>query len=223
MHLEGESMGLTEKQNRFLHYLTAKLAEDGQAPSLRQAATDMGVSHTAVAQMLGQLEKKGLIERGGHYSRTIRLVPAGPVAAGSARSRELPIIGRITAGLPMYAQQEWDETVIVDRTLFAGDNLFCLRVSGESMRGAGILNDDLVICEPRQYAEKGEIVAVLIHGDEATVKRFFLRPDHIELRPENDAFPVMRYPFGELLVQGKVVGVLRGRSPEYSFAGENAR
>ena len=216
-------MELTEKQNRFLHYLTEKLASDGQAPSLRQAATDMGVSHTAVAQILGQLEKKGLVERDGHYSRTIRLVPAGPVSAGSARGRELPIIGRITAGLPMYAQQEWDETVVVDRTLFAGDNLFCLRVSGESMRGAGILNDDLVICEPRQYAENGEIVAVLIHGDEATVKRFFLRADHIELRPENDAFPVMRYPFGELLVQGKVIGVIRGRSPESSFTGENAR
>ena len=216
-------MELTEKQHRFLHYLTERLAGDGRAPSLRQAATDLRVSHTAVAQMLAQLEKKGLIARGGHYSRAIHLVPAGPVSTGAARGRELPVIGRITAGLPMYAQQEWDETVMVDRTLFTGDNLFCLRVSGESMRGAGILNDDLVICEPRQYAENGEIVAVLIHGDEATVKRFFLRADHIELRPENDAFPVMRYPFGELLVQGKVVGVLRGRSPEYSSAGNNAR
>ena len=216
-------MALTGKQNQFLQYLTEKIAEDGRAPSLRQAATDMGVSHTAVAQMLGQLEKKGLIERGGHYSRTIRLLSEFPAATSSAGGRELPIIGRITAGLPMYAQQEWEQTVIVDPALFAGDNLFCLRVSGESMRGAGILNDDLVICEPRQYAENGEIVAVLIHGDEATVKRFFLRADHIELRPENDAFPVMRYPFGELLIQGKVVGVIRGRSPESSFPGENAR
>jgi repressor LexA len=216
-------MALTEKQNQFLQYLTERLAEDGRAPSLRQAATDMGVSHTAVAQMLGQLEKKGLIERGGHYSRTIRLVPENPIFTGSTRGRELPVIGRITAGLPMYAQQEWEQTVVVDRTLFAGDNLFCLRISGESMQGAGILDGDLVICEPRQYAENGEIVAVLLHGDEATVKRFFLRPGHIELRPENNAFPVMRYSFGELLVQGKVVGVIRGRSPEFSAAGENTK
>lgn len=216
-------MGLTEKQHQFLQYLTVRLAKDGRAPSLRQAATDMGVSHTAVAQMLGQLEKKGLIERGGHYSRTIRLSSADPAFTGSARGRELPVIGRITAGLPMYAQQEWDGTVLVDRNLFAGDNLFCLRVSGESMRGAGILDGDLVICEPRQYAADGEIVAALIHGDEATVKRFFLRPDHIELRPENDAFPVMRYPFGELLVQGKVVGVIRVRSPKFPAAGDNTK
>ena len=66
----------------------------------------------------------------------------------------------------------------------------------------------------------GEIVAVLIHGAEATVKRFFLRADHIELRPENDAFPVMRYSFADLLVQGKVIGVLRGRAPEPSSPGK---
>jgi repressor LexA len=209
-------MALTEKQDQFLRYLTKRLVADGRAPSLRQAATDMGVSHMAVAQMLGQLEKKGLIERGGHYSRTIRLLSDLPASTASARGRELPIIGQITAGLPMYAQQTWDGTVVVDRTLFAGDNLFCLRVSGESMLGSGILDGDLAICEPRQYAENGEIVAVLIHGDEATVKRFFLHSDHIELRPENDSFPVMRYSFSELLVQGKVVGVIRSRSPEFS-------
>ena len=218
-----DEMALTEKQNQFLRYLTEKLAEDGRAPSLRQAATDMGISHTAVAQILNQLEKKGRIERGGHYSRSIRLASTGLFPVGSARGRELPIIGRITAGLPMYAQQEWDGTVVIDRTLFAGDNLFCLKINGESMRGAGILDGDLVICEPRQYAENGEIVAVLIHGDEATVKRFFLHPDHIELRPENDSFPAMHYQFGELLIQGKVVGVIRGKSPEFSTAGKNTK
>ena len=77
------------------------------------------------------------------------------------------------------------------------------------MQGAGILHGDLAICEPRQYAANGEIVAVLIQDEEATIKRFFLQPDHIELRPENPEFPVMRYPFGEVLVQGKVIGVIR--------------
>jgi repressor LexA len=209
-------MELTEKQDRFLRYLRERIKEDGRAPSLRGAAQDLGVSHTAVAQILGQLEKKGLLERDGHYSRTIRLITDedGPLPA--VRGRELPVIGRITAGMPMYAQQEWDETVVVDPTLFAGDNLFCLRVNGRSMQDAGILDGDLVICEPRQYAENGEIVAVLIQGEEATVKRFFRRADHIELRPENDAFPVMRYSFSDLLVQGKVIGVIRGPNPQFS-------
>lgn len=203
-------MELTEKQKRFYDYLAAKLAEDGRAPSLRQAATTLGVSHTAVAQLIGQLEKKGMLARDGHYSRTIRLLPeSSPVA--STKGRELPIIGRITAGLPMYAQQEWDGVVVVDAGMFRGDNLFCLRIQGDSMQGAGIMDGDLVICEPRQYAENGEIVAVLINEEEATVKRFFLHSDHIEMRPENESYPIMRYRFSELLVQGKVVGLIRGQ------------
>lgn len=204
-------MELTKRQKRFYDYLAERITEDGRAPSLREAAADMGVSHNAVAQLIGQLEKKGVLEREGHYSRTIRLLPEGESQQENmVRGRELPIIGEVTAGLPMYAQQEWEGTVVVDSQLFPGDNLFCLRIKGDSMRDAGIFNGDLVICEPRQYAENGEIVAVLVQGEEATVKRFFLHTDHIELRPENEEYPVMRYQFSELLVQGKVVGVLRG-------------
>lgn len=204
-------MELTKRQKRFYDYLAERINEDGRAPSLREAAADMGVSHNAVAQLIGQLEKKGVLEREGHYSRTIRLLPESESQQENmVRGRELPIIGEVTAGLPMYAQQEWEGTVVVDSQLFPGDNLFCLRIKGDSMRDAGIFNGDLVICEPRQYAENGEIVAVLVQGEEATVKRFFLHTDHIELRPENEEYPVMRYQFSELLVQGKVVGVLRG-------------
>lgn len=206
----GGVVELTDTQKRFFEYLAQRIGADGRAPSLRQAAADMGVSHTAVAQLINQLEKKGVLARAGRYSRSIRLTPNPPSAPDDdGRSRELPIIGQVTAGLPMYAQQEWDGSVMVDSTLFPGDNLFCLRIKGQSMRDAGILDGDLVVCEPRQYAESGEIVAVLIQGEEATVKRFFLHGDHIELRPENDDYPVMRYAFNELLVQGKVVGVIR--------------
>ena len=212
-------MELTGTQQRFFDYLAGRIARDGRAPSLREAATDMGVSHTAVAQLIGQLEKKGMLERQGRYSRSLRLTPYPDRKKQAGGGRELPIIGQVTAGLPMYAQQEWDGTVVVDSRLFAGDNLFCLRIKGESMRNAGILNGDLVVCEPRQYAGNGEIVAVLVHGEEATVKRFFLHPDHIELRPENEDFPVMRYPFSELLVQGKVVGVIRGQGDSLSSSG----
>ena len=212
-------MDLTDRQKRLYEYLAEQLREDGRAPSLREAAADMGVSHNAVAQLIGQLERKGVLERKGHYSRTIRLLPEQDRREDRARGRELPIIGQVTAGLPMYAQQEWDGTVLVDSALFPGDNLFCLRIKGDSMCRAGILNGDLVICEPRQYAENGEIVAVLVHGEEATVKRFYLHSDHIELRPENDAYPVMHYQFGELLVQGKVVGVIRGQNSVFDGSG----
>ena len=78
------------------------------------------------------------------------------------------------------------------------------------MTHAGILDGDLVICEPRQYAQNGEIVVALIGGEEATVKRFFLHADHIELRPENPRYAPMRYRFDEALIQGKVIGLQRG-------------
>ena len=93
--------------------------------------------------------------------------------------------------------------------MFRSDQLFALRVQGDSMKNAGILPDDLVICEPRQFANDGEIVVALVNHEEATVKRFFFKKHRIELHPENEAYPVMAYGFGEVLIQGKVIGVQR--------------
>ncbi len=183
---------------------------------MRQAAKELAVSHNAVAQLLAQLEKKGVVAREGRYSRTLRLLPSEDSRPQRPLGRELPIIGRVTAGMPMYAQQEWAGSVVVDDNIFGGESLFCLRVSGESMRDSGIFDGDIAICEPRQYAENGEIVAVLIDHEEATVKRFFLRPDGIELHPENSEYPVMQYRFSEVLVQGKVIGIVRGMHPSFS-------
>ncbi len=208
-------MELTDKQQQLLDYLTERMDGEGRIPTLRQTAADLGVSHTAVAQLMSQLEKKNVLEREGYYGRTIQLYPGPREVTRSLPGRELPIVGQITAGLPMYAQQEWEGTVVVDSSVFPGDNLFCLRIKGQSMRDAGILDGDLVVCEPRQYAENGEVVAVLIKGEEATVKRFFRYADHIELRPANDDYQIMCYPFSELLVQGKVVGVIRGKHAEF--------
>jgi len=123
---------------------------------------------------------------------------------------EVPVVGSIAAGLPLYAQQEWDGSVVVDAAIYRASNLFALRVKGDSMKDAAILEGDLVICEPRQYAKNGEIIVALINQEEATVKRFFLRKKHIELRPENPAYKPMTYPFNEVLVQGKVIGIQRG-------------
>ena len=201
---------LTARQTQLLDHLQRAVERQGRAPSLRQTAAALGISHAAVAQGLKALEAKGHIKRQGRYSRTIYLLNRARQAAAAHRRREIPIIGRITAGLPMYAQQEWDGSVVVDGAVFTGDNLFVLQVRGDSMRMAGILDGDLAICQPRQYAQNGEIVVALVHDEEATVKRFFLHADHIELRPENPDFPVMRYGFDEVLVQGKVVGIQRG-------------
>jgi len=201
---------LTPKQQRLLDYLREAIAGTGVSPSLRQAAQDLGISHAAVAQTLKLLEDKGAIRREGRYGRTVRLVDKAGRTSGLQRWREVPVIGRVTAGLPMYAQQEWEESLVVDSDFYKGQNLFALRVKGDSMINAGILDGDLAICEPRQYAANGEIVVALIRGEEATVKRFYARPDHIALEPENPAYETMRYGFDEVLVQGKVIGIHRG-------------
>jgi len=201
---------LTAKQHRFLNYLRREIMRTGKTPSLRRAAADMGVSHAAISQLIRALEDKGVLKREGRYSRTIHLLNRAQETAGIMRWREVPIIGSIAAGLPLYAQQEWDGSVVVDAAIYRGANLFALRVKGDSMKGAAILDGDLVICEPRQFAQNGEIIVALIAQEEATVKRFFLQENCIELRPENPAFKPKTYTFDEVLVQGKVTGVHRG-------------
>jgi repressor LexA len=201
---------LTDKQQRLLDHLRDAAGREGKPPSLRRVAAELRVSHTAVAQGIKTLEEKGYVRREGRYSRTVHLLNRAREAAGFQRWVEVPVVGRVAAGLPMYAQQEWDGTIVVDSRVYRGSNLFALRIRGDSMRGVGILAGDLAVCEPRQFARNGEIVVALIRNEEATVKRFFLHADHVELRPENPDYAPLRLGFDEVLVQGKVVGIHRG-------------
>ena len=203
---------LTPKQQHLLNYLERKIAGTGKTPSLRQSAAEIGVSHAAISQLITALEKKGVLKRSGRYSRTIHLLNRNRETAGIMRWREVPIVGNIAAGFPLYAQQEWSGSVVIDSTLYRGSNLFALQVKGDSMKDAAILDGDLVICKPRQFAENGEIVVALINHEEATVKRFFRAPKYIELRPENSDYKAVRYDFNEILIQGKVIGVQRSES-----------
>jgi repressor LexA len=201
---------LTPRQKRFLTYLQDYMHRHGILPSLRRAASDLKISHPAVAQLIKTLEAKGYVKRKGRYSRTLYLLNRPNASASVQCWHEIPVVGRVTAGLPIYAQQEWAGSLVLDKTVFPGQNLFALRIQGDSMQGAGILDGDWAICEPRQYARNGEIVVALINHEEATVKRFFLRSDHIVLQPENPAYSPMRYDFGQILIQGKVIGIQRG-------------
>lgn len=203
---------LTPKQTTLFNYLKKEINLHGRAPSLRQAASDLGVSHAAVAQLIRTLETKSILRREGRYGRTIHLLRTDPEFdnQGVVLGRQIPIIGKIAAGMPLYAQQEWAGHVVVDSDLYQFTPMFALRVTGDSMQQAGILDGDLVLCQARQFANNGEIIVALVHGEEATVKRFFLRKKQIELRPENPAYTVQKYKFDQVLIQGKVVGLHRG-------------
>ncbi len=208
---------LTEKQHKLFEYLKQATRVTGMAPSLRTAAAELDISHSAVAQTLRTLEEKKYIRRQGRYSRTIHIFDNAREIDPGLRQKLIPIIGRITAGLPIYAHQEWEGSILVDATLYPGQNLFALRVQGHSMKNAGILDHDIAICHPRQYARDKEIVVALIQNEEATVKRFFLHPDFIELRPENPDFVPQTYEFDDVLIQGKVIGIIRtpqGMAPQ---------
>ena len=201
---------LTLKQQDFLNYLEKQIIQTGTTPSLRQAAADMNVSHTAISQTIKTLEEKGILRREGRYSRIIHLLNRTGSPAGMMRWLEVPVVGHIAAGLPLYAQQQWDGTLVIDASIYRGKNLFALKVEGNSMKNAAILDGDLVICEPRQFAENSEIIVALIHQEEATIKRFFLKDKKIELRPENPDHTPVTYDLNEVLIQGKVIGVQRG-------------
>jgi len=200
---------LTPRQREFFDYLRQRIQGSEGAPSLREAAEDLGISHTAVASLLHTLQEKGVIRRDGRYSRKI-ILQGEEFPEKAPTGRTIPVIGRVAAGLPLYAQQEWAGSVLVDGAVFRGEHLFALRIQGDSMKNVGILDGDLAVCEPRQFAANGEIVVALINSEEATVKRFFYLGDRIELRPENNDYPVMTCGLGEVLIQGKVVGIQRG-------------
>jgi len=134
---------LTPKQQKFLDYLESEINKTGKSPSLRQAAARMGVSHAAISQLIKALEKKGIIKRDGYYSRTIHLLNRARETAGVMRWTEVPIVGNIAAGLPLYAQQEWAGSVVVDAAVYRGLNLFALKVKGDSMINAAILDGDI--------------------------------------------------------------------------------
>ncbi len=203
-------MELTKKQKNLLLYIIDYKQQHQETPSLRQCAADMGVTHAAIAQLIKTLEQKDAIKRHGKYGRSISVnkeVEREQQRRFNAVS--IPIIGDIAAGLPLYAQQTWAGSICVDAEQFQGKSLFALMIKGDSMKDAAILDGDLVVCKPRQFAENGEIIVALVHNEEATVKRFFRQKNNIELRPENDNYKSKLYSFDDVLIQGKVVGVIR--------------
>ena len=145
------------------------------------------------------LEEKGLIEREHGVNRCIRIT-------GEEKSASVPVLGRVAAGIPILAVEDIECYVPVPEHLKRGKELFALRVQGESMINAGILDNDIVIVNRTPVAENGEIVVALV-GDEATVKRFYKENGHFRLQPENDSFePII---VDEVVLLGKVISVIR--------------
>ena len=190
---------LTKSQQKVYDYIR-ECAQDNRIPSVREICAVTGLKSTSTVHLhLKTLEEKGLIERDKGLNRSIRL-------SGSEKSSQIPIMGRVTAGMPILAVEDIEGYVPVSESVRRGRELFALRVCGESMINAGILDGDIAVVHRTPVAENGDIVVALIE-DEATVKRFYKENGHFRLQPENDSMEPI-YPETVAII-GKVVGLFR--------------
>ncbi len=202
-----KTQDLTRRQRQVLNLIQRHVAQEGAPPTIRELREGLRLkSLRGVTVHLDALVRKGVIERS-RQARGIRLLgeeaPVHPIT--------IPVVGRIAAGAPILAEQHVEERLSVDPRWVPSPGCFAVRVHGESMIGAGIMDGDYVVVRPQPDAENGQIVAVLIEG-EATVKRFYReRRGRIRLQPENPSIEPMFIHPGRTTVQilGKVVGLFR--------------
>ena len=204
---------LTGRQQEIWKFLTDYVDEHGYPPTVREIGEAVGLaSPSTVHAHLANLERAGLIKRDPTKPRALELRrDPKPETARAEDVHRLPLLGEIAAGGPLLAEQNVEEYVAVPEPLARGGEEFLLRVKGDSMVNAGILEGDLVVVRRQQDARNGDIVVALAGADEtadeATVKRFFREKDRIRLQPENDALEPIYTDYVEVL--GKVTGVFR--------------
>ncbi|HTR89625.1 MAG TPA: transcriptional repressor LexA [Solirubrobacteraceae bacterium] len=206
-------MDLTKRQQEIFDFIRKHSAKHGYPPTVRDIGKAVGLaSSSTVHAHLANLEKIGLLRRDPSKPRAIELLDRavggamGGVRAIVRPSDSLPLVGSVAAGEPILAEENVDEYVSVPEQAGGGDGEYLLRVRGESMKNAGILEGDHVVVRSQQTARDGDIVVALL-GEEATVKRFYREHDHIRLQPENEAMEPIRSK--EVQVVGRVVGLLR--------------
>ena len=191
---------LNETQKRIFEYLSSR-TQDGIPPTVREIGAAVGLKSTSSVQAnLIALESAGYIERNPMHKRSIRIVNR------PAPSVNVPLLGTVTAGYPILAVEQIEGFIPYSGRVSGDKTLFALRVRGESMLNAGILDGDIIIAEKTPTCRNGEIVVALI-GDEATVKRFYKEKGHFRLQPENDEYePIIT---DEVMILGKVIALYR--------------
>ncbi|MBI1748251.1 MAG: transcriptional repressor LexA [Acidobacteria bacterium] len=199
---------LTDRQRGILDFIYRMVKQLGYPPTMRQIGKEFGIRSTnGVRAHLRALQKKEYIKRNAYTSRGIELLGAGLRNALNTEVLEIPVISRVAAGTPLLAVENIDDTLVLNRDLIKGEGLFALRIQGDSMIEAGILDGDYVLVCPQATADNGTIVVALL-GEEATVKTFFCEPDgRIRLQPANARLePILT---NNVQIVGQVVGLLR--------------
>lgn len=192
-------MKLSENEKRVFEYIKQRL-EDGYPPTVREICSEFGFKSTSTAhRYIASLTEKGLLEKASNQNRAIKLVGSNGV--------KVPLVGTVTAGQPITAIEEITDYLNFQPERHYTNPLFALKVRGESMINAAILDGDIVIVEQVPVAENGEIVVALVENESATVKRFYKEDGHFRLQPENDTMePII---VDEVKILGRVVAVIR--------------
>jgi len=198
---------LTARQKQILRYIKDEVQLKGYPPSVREIGEAVGLqSSSSVHAHLRKMEELGHIRRDPTKPRAIELLDDDS-SIPHRSVINVPVVGQITAGTPILAVENIEEFFPIPRDFVDHEDLFMLRVKGESMIEAGILDRDFVLVEKREFASNGDIVVAMVYDDEATVKRFYRESDHIRLQPENSSMEPIRVT--EAHIMGKVVGVFR--------------
>jgi repressor LexA len=201
-------MDLTKRQQEIFDFIRKYSAKYGYPPTVRDIGKAVGLaSSSTVHAHLANLEKIGLLRRDPSKPRAIELLDrAVESVRGIVRDERLPLLGSVAAGQPILADENIEDYVSIPEIAGGGDGEYLLRIRGESMKDAGILEGDFVVVHSQDTADDGDVVVALL-GEEATVKRFFREADHIRLQPENEAMEPIRSK--EVRLLGRVVGLLR--------------
>lgn len=206
------------RKQRIIEYIAATVRESGYPPSVREIAAAVGLASTsAVHHHLSALEREGMLERDATQSRALRLTPAALLSSGSGTdglprgtesvTASIPVIGEIAAGGPIEAYQDASETVSVPDIINTTSSTYVLRVRGDSMVDAHIMDGDLVVIREQRTAHDGDIVVAQVEENAVTLKRFFKERDRVRLQPANEAYEPQFYD--DVRIQGKLVGVIR--------------
>jgi repressor LexA len=197
---------ITERRQDILEFIRMTIAARGIPPSMREIGEKFSIRSTnGVEGHLAALERASLIRRERGKSRSISLM------TGNRSTVAIPVLGKIAAGMPVLSPENREGDVMVDLSLFSlrnSHNIFALKVRGESMVNAHIMDGDTLLVRAQSIAQNGDIVVAVTDG-EATVKRFYAEKNRIRLQPENDEMKPIYVERGEFRIVGKAVGVIR--------------
>ena len=201
---------LSPTQKKILKFITETIRDHDRSPTIREIGEEFGIASTnGVRYHLKVLEERGYIKRERGISRGIEWREHHVPSPARAGAREVPIVGQVAAGTPILAVENIEAEMAVDEMFTKNDECFALRVSGDSMKGVGILDGDIVIVHPQSTAGSGETVVAMI-DDDATVKTYIREKGRVVLRPENPEFDdIVLDERDEARLLGKVVGLMR--------------